>query len=82
MYGNLAPRRPLRRVFRVLRSPEDAVFRADEVEDELDVAAPISRIVEDENGGEGDGGEVGMLSEAATGSVSSASWTSEAAFAP
>lgn len=63
MDWNLSLGRPLRRVFRVLRSAEDAVFRADEVQDELNVTAPVSRVVEDEDGGEGDGREVGVLND-------------------
>lgn len=62
--------RPGGLVPRVLERPEDAVLGADEVADELQVAEGVEGIVEDEDGGEGDFGEVGGLRRATRSGVS------------
>jgi hypothetical protein len=48
-------------VFVVLQGTEDTVLRAYEVEGELDIPPPIFRVVENEDGGEGNGGKVDAL---------------------
>lgn len=52
---------PRLRIVDIFVSPEYAVLGSYEVEDELDVASPVSRIVKDEDGGERDARKVCAL---------------------